>query len=662
MKKLKQKANSFDEQSNDSEENQDPYEIIYAAPRNEEIQSKILEKAQLNAQMARWLVDVEYNQLLWSDGVYEILEIDPRSSGASYDTLLKIVHPEDQYIREEAQKALFETKKPLEITYRLQMADGRIKWINEICSSDFDQHENPIRFYGIIQDITKYKLSENKFLQKEESYKSLISLLPVGIAVYQDRKFTFINPAGAHLLGAKGANEIIGKPVTKFVHPDSIKDFQKKLNEVVHGMASPPFEEKLMRLDGTVVEAEITPVQTHINGTTAVQVIVNDVTKQKKTEQALKKSEEKFRLLTVTLSDIVWTVNSKGTITYVSPYKENVLGYPAETIIKNSLYNLLSPPSVLSCLIEWEEMKSIVQSGIRMEPRKLILETNSKIGEVKWIEVINTAMYDSDDRFIGFSGICQDITSKKKAEHIVEENNRLRKNELHLKEVIATKDKFLSIIAHDLRSPFNSTIGFLELLLTKYDEFNDEERKDHISLISENATTALNLLENLLVWAKSQTGRMAFNPVKQKLAPILNSVKETFQSAINQKDLTFKISIPDGIEILADTNMLGSIFQNLISNAIKYSRKGGTLLLDVQEIQNQIEMIVSDNGIGMGKETKNRLFKVGEEISIPGTSNEKGSGLGLILCKDFIEKHNGSIVVESEIGKGSQFIVRIPQL
>jgi signal transduction histidine kinase len=155
---------------------------------------------------------------------------------------------------------------------------------------------------------------------------------------------------------------------------------------------------------------------------------------------------------------------------------------------------------------------------------------------------------------------------------------------------------------------------------------------------------------------------MAFNPVKQKLAPVLNSVKETFQSALNQKDLTINISIPDQIEIFADSNMLTSIFQNLISNAIKYSRRGGTLLIDVQEIQNQIEIIVSDNGIGMGKETMNRLFKVGEDISIPGTSNEKGSGLGLILCKDFIERHNGNIFVKSEIGKGSQFIVRIPQI
>jgi len=303
-----------------------------------------------------------------------------------------------------------------------------------------------------------------------------------------------------------------------------------------------------------------------------------------------------------------------------------------------------------------------IQSGRKMEPRKIILESISKDEKTKWIEVTNTAMYDSANNFIGFSGIGQDITKRKEVEQILEENKRLRENELHLKELIATKDTFLSIIAHDLRSPFNSIIGFLELLQTKYDEFSDSERKEHINLISENAIITLNLLENLLVWAKSQTGRIAFQPVKQKLIPILNSVKETFNSAINQKGLTLKIFISDDIEIFTDTNMLNSIFQNLISNAIKYSREAGTILINVQKIQNQIEIIVSDNGIGMSKKTIDKLFKIGEGVSIPGTCNEKGSGLGLILCKDFVERHDGTIWVESELGKGSKFIIRIPQI
>lgn len=661
MKKIKQQTYPLIEQSIGVEKNQDPYEIIYADPRNEEIHLQILEKSKLNAQIARWSLDIEYNRLLWSDGVYKILEIDSKKSGASYESFLDVIHPEDRPIKEEAQKALFDAKKPIEITYRLQMNNGRIKWINEICTADLDQNENPTRFYGIIQDITRYKLSEKKFTQIEENYKALITALPSGIAIYQNRKITFINPSGVNLLGAQEANELIGQPVSKFIHSDSLKNFQKKMNDVAHGNAISTFEEKLIRLNGSDLDVEITPVHIIINETPIVQVIVTDISERKKIEQELKKSEEKYRLLTVNLSDISWTINSEGIITYVSPFEENFIGYEAEKIIKDKLFNFLTTSSVISSLIELKELKAILQSGGKMEPRKLILESISQDGETKWKEITSTAIYDSSNCFIGFSGTCQDITNRKKMEEIIEENLRLHENEFRLKEIIATKDKFLSIIAHDLRSPFNSTIDLLELLKSNYDEFSDSERKENLSLISDNAKTTLNLLENLLLWAKSKTGRIAIQPVKQKLLPLLNSINENLNSAINHKRLSFKIFISDDIEVFADTNMLISIIQNLISNAIKYSRQGGSITIKVQEIQKQIEIKVSDNGVGMSKETVRKLFLVGENISIPGTYNEKGSGLGLILCKEFVEKHNGSIIVKSELGIGTEFIIRIPQ-
>lgn len=653
MKKLLHKTGSI------IEENQDPYEIIYADSRNEEIHIKLLKNAQFDAQMARWMQDIEYNQLLWSDGVYEILEINSKKSGASYATFMEVIHPEDRPIKEEAQKALPVTKKPIEITYRLQMSDGRIKWINEICSINYDQNGNPIRFYGIIQDITKYKLSEKVFIEKEENYKALINAFPIGIVTFKHKNITFINPEGTRILGAKQANEVIGQSLMKFVPPDSLKNFQKKMTESANGMAS-SFEEKLIQLNGCVFDAKITPIPIVINDTKAFQVIIQDITVRKKTEQALKKSEEKYRLLAVNLADIIWTINSEGIITYVSPFEENIQGFAAERIIKSKISQFLSPACALSILTEWEEMKSIVQSGVKMGPRKLILDSTSKDEGTKWLEVTNLAIYDSIDNFVGFSGICQNITQKKEAEQIVEENERLHKTELQIKELIATKDKFLAVIAHDLRSPLKSIIGFLDLLNINYDNFNDTERKEHLSLILENSNTLLNLLENLLEWTKSQTGRIAFQPVRQNLMSIFKSINEIFYAAIKHKNIRLQIFISDDIEIFADTNMVISIFQNLISNAIKYSKPEGEIAISVQEIPNQIELIVSDNGIGMSKETINNLFKVGEDISIPGTYNEKGSGLGLILCKDFIDRHHGSISVESEFGKGSKFIIRLP--
>lgn len=654
MKKLTHKT-AVSEPDKKEKELQEPFEIIYADPRDEEIHLKFLNRAQISAHMARWFLDYEYNQLLWSDGIYEILEVDSRKSGASYDTYLDIVHPEDRSIKDSAQKELLATKKPIEISYRLLMKDGRIKWINEICNTDFDKSGNPIRFYGIIQDITRYKLSEEKFKQKEERYKTLIDTLPIGIGIYQNKKMVFVNPAAVRILGATEAHELIEKPIIKMTTPEFINTFRQKMDKVALGETVPSFEEKLFRIDGSVFDAEIIATRINYEGNTAVQIIINDITERKSTEQALIKSEAKFRLLTTNLSDVVWTINSEAEITYISPSVEQLLGYKADEVINSKITKFFTQTSALTCLIKLEEAKSTIIQGRKMEPCKISLEATCKDSTTKWTEISGNVMYDSSDNFIGFSGICQDITERRKAEQI------LHQNENKLKELVATKDKFFSIIAHDLRSPFVSILGFLELLQTQYDDFNDSERKKYISLISENADTTLNLLENLLVWAKTQIGRIAYMPLKQKLLPIVKSVNNTLKSALKLKNITLTIHIPDDIELLADTNMLYTIFQNLISNAIKYSNPGGEVVIRAQNFNENIEIIVSDSGVGMDEEIRNKLFKVEEQVSKPGTSNEKGSGLGLILCKDFIERHNGSIHITSELGKGSQFRIILPQ-
>lgn len=650
MKKLKSKPSTIKPISGIGEK-KEAYEIIYADPRDEEIHLKILKKVQLNAQMARWFLDLEYNQLLWSDGVYEILEIDSKKSGASYDVYMNVIHPEDRSIKESAQKTLFKTKKPIEIVYRLLMNDKRIKWINEICNTDYDNTGSPIRFYGIIQDITKYKLSEEKYIQKEERYKTLIDSLPTGIAIYQNKIISFINPAGIRILGAKNADEITGQPISRILSSNSIKN----LNQIIQEITYFNFEETFVRLDGSIVEVGIEAIRTTYEGTPAVQIIINDLSERKKTERAITKSEEQIRLLTENISEVVWAINPEGSFTYISPSVKDIIGYTSDEALKLEPAKFLTAASVSLCTTKWETVKQALLSGVRIDPSKIILELINKDGSTRWAEVTGNAMYDSANNFNGFSGLCLDISEKMKAEQ------RLTENELQLKELIATKDNFISLIAHDLRSPFNSILGFLELLLTQYDDLNDIERKEYLQLVSDDANKTLILLENLLLWAKSQTGKIAYVHSKQKLLPIIQSVAHTLNYVSNQKNINLDISISNDFEIFGDSNMLTTIFQNLINNAFKYSFQGGTVLIKSHKNQDHIEIIVADNGTGIDKDLITKLFKVEERVSIPGTANEKGSGLGLILCKDFVEKLGGSISVKSELGKGSQFTVRIPQ-
>jgi len=410
MKKMKLNTTDLINPFSSLEKNDDSYEIIYADSRDEEIRLQLLKKAQINTHMARWYYDIDYNQLLWSDGVYGILEIDSTKSGANYETFLNVIHPDDRFIKEETQKSLSIAKHPIEITYRLKMKDGRIKWINEICSADFDQNENPIRFYGIINDITKFKQSESIYLQKEANYKTQIDSFPIAIATYQQGKIIHVNPSGIHIMGAKEENELRGQGLEKFVHNSSLIHFQEKINEVTFRNSSATFEEKLIRFDGSLMNAEITLVHTIEDDNQTIQIIFRDISEQKKTEEALKLSEEKYRLFAILSADVIWTINLEGKVSYVSPFIENCVGYEAKIVIKNIVSKFLSPSSVMSCLIELEEMKSIVLSNMKIEQRKLLLETLGLENNVRWIEVTISSLYDSAYNLIGFSGICRAVT------------------------------------------------------------------------------------------------------------------------------------------------------------------------------------------------------------------------------------------------------------
>ena len=302
MKKLKDKKLSSAESDSSLFQQDESYEIVFANAQDEAINLKFLKKSQISAHMARWFLDHEYNQLIWSDGVFEILELDARKFGANYASFIELVHPDDRDLKNQTQENLKTTFKPLEINYRLQFTDGRIKWINEICNTDFDQEGNPIRSYGTIQDITKYKLTEENFKQKEEQFQSLIESIPTGIALIQEDKFIFINPSGRKILGGNQEVSFKGKEISKIIRSKHKHNFSAKFESVKKGELQPSFEETLIRKDGSVFDAEITLIKIPFLDTSAIQLIVNDITDRKKTEDALQKSEEKFRLLATNLT------------------------------------------------------------------------------------------------------------------------------------------------------------------------------------------------------------------------------------------------------------------------------------------------------------------------------------------------------------------------
>lgn len=228
------------------------------------------------------------------------------------------------------------------------------------------------------------------------------------------------------------------------------------------------------------------------------------------------------------------------------------------------------------------------------------------------------------------------------------------------REAINTKDRFFSIIAHDLRSPFNSILGFGSLLIEHIQDRNYEEIEEYAIHMQRSSQRAFDLLKNLLEWSRSQTGRMEFKPELLDIKSIINEVVELINDSAQQKSITILCDLQHTTILFADRAMLSTILRNLISNAIKFTRQGGKIDISSEFKQNQLMLSISDDGVGINEDVIEKLFRIEESFSTLGTLNEKGTGLGLILCKEFVEKHGGEIWVESQVGKGSKFHFTLP--
>ena len=241
-------------------------------------------------------------------------------------------------------------------------------------------------------------------------------------------------------------------------------------------------------------------------------------------------------------------------------------------------------------------------------------------------------------------------------------NQELEKQAQQLSELNQTKDKFFSVIAHDLRNPFHGLVGLTQVLVEDYDSMDPDKVKKFHNLIYQSAKQGYQLVLNLLEWIRSQTGRISFAPERLDLSKVISDNIKLARSTAQNKNVTLINLVEPGLIIYADYNMIHTVFRNLISNAIKFSNPGGRVFVEGQKEDGQIVVKVKDEGIGMDENTINNLFRLDVAQSSRGTAGESGTGLGLILCKEFVSRHNGQIWVESQKDKGSTFTVILPAI
>jgi PAS domain S-box-containing protein len=371
----------------------------------------------------------------------------------------------------------------------------------------------------------------------------------------------------------------------------------------------------------------------------------------------LRESKAKYQLLTENASDAIWVLNiTTMKFTYVSPAIYQLGGFTVEEALKQDVKEMLSPQSAISIETAIRTHCHDFIQNPRLENHYIdVVQQKCKDGSYIWVELSAKYRYNLHGD-VEIVGVSRNISERKMME------DKLRQSEAQLLELNATKDKFFSIIAHDLRSPFNGFLGLTQIMAENSQNLKMAEVQNISVRMRDSAINLFRLLENLLDWALMQQSLIPFEPKVLELRPIVaESIWMTMEYAKN-KDIEISYTIPDNLAVFADRNMLQTVIRNLVSNALKFTPKEGNVSISAKDSGDRnIEVSVSDTGIGMSQKIIDNLFRIDVRANRKGTDGEYSSGLGLLLCHEFIGKHDGKIWVESEEGKGSVFYFTIPQ-
>jgi len=502
----------------------------------------------------------------------------------------------------------------------------------------------PGLFSTVITDITAKKEVEKKLQDSEQTYRGIIDSMndTVWMIDFEGNLVDFNKPAET-LLGYS-RDELL--EIGLFGIDTSIERHQ--IMELVRSMPRDKvqiFETTHRTKDGRVIPVEVCSSIVNFKGCDMILSIARDIRKRKNAEDAIRQRDEQFKNLIERMPDGVYKSTHDGKFVEVNPAMVSMLGYDNKeemmaVDIKSQLYFEPSDRESMTLMEQMEELG--------------IFRMRKKDGSEIWVEDHGWYITDDQGNVLFHEGILRDVTERKNAEL------KLIRQAAELHELNATKDKFFSIIAHDLKGPFNAILGFTDLLLENYLNLDGEAVEKSLQAISGASRQAYALLENLLMWSRTQTGQVPYVPEKVNLREKINTTLNLLEIQAHNKRITITSEIPGHITITADRNMIGTVIRNILSNAFKFTPVGGRVTISATEAGAFVELSVNDTGVGIPAANLQNIFRIENKTSTLGTEKERGSGLGLILCKEFMEKNGGTIEIISEPGKGTTVNLMFP--
>jgi PAS domain S-box-containing protein len=506
-------------------------------------------------------------------------------------------------------------------------------------------------------DITKSKLEQLERTESEKKYRALFDLSPSPIIIVdlQSRNIIDWNLAALHLLGYTATE--MKKSKLSSLHEKQMYDRTRveiEMQLIRKGRFS--VETVWVEKKGREIPVNLYGGYLELKKKNLVQIYAYDISEKKKADKELLENLEIRTALFEGSRDPMILVDLNEMCRYVNPATTRVFGYELEEVLGRRFPgNMSADEKVFAGWIE----KCRKGAGISN------FETvrKAKSGKEIPVSITISPIKNAKGDLVYLSLIYHDISESKKAEEeLLVANESIKKYAEELKELNANKDKFFSIIAHDLRSPFQGLLGFCNLLNSEYENLNEEESKFIIHNIGESAKNIFALIENLLEWSRVQSGRKEFVPKKVNLyEEVLTAIISQKIQAIN-KEIVLKNLVEENISIRADENMIQTVLRNLISNGIKFTPRDGSVIVSAESKDDMIEVCIQDSGIGIAHDDIPRMFKIEDHFVMQGTEKEPGTGLGLILCKEFVQKNGGTIWVESTPGKGSRFYFTVPKM
>jgi PAS domain S-box-containing protein len=489
--------------------------------------------------------------------------------------------------------------------------------------------------------IEKIK-TEEALLHNELKQKQMISGISDVIAIIRDNEIIeYASPNILRIFGWSPA-EITGKKFENFIHPkNSIKIKNAFISTINKSGDDSPIELDILCKNGQYKTTELNATN-YLNDPVIKGILINfhDISKRK----AIENEAIKLNQAVEHSSAAIIVTDPEANIEYVNPKFVERTGYSLNEVKGKNPRIIQSKQTPVEV---YENLWNTIKSGKEWRGELL---NKSKHGHLFWEMTSISSIKNENGEITNYVAVKENITGLKAQQEAIKEKNKM------LEKINAEKDKFFSIIAHDLRSPFNSLLGLTEVMTQQLKSMTLVQIQQLAQSLNDSASNLYDLISNLLEWATLQRGRTDFEPVEIDIDNTINSCCDTLIDVARLKDISIEFSYDNSIKVWADRNMLKTILRNLVSNAIKFSPRRSKITLKVEKkIEGKIQFSISDHGIGMSKELLDNLFKIDKKTNRQGTENEPSTGLGLLLCRDLIEKHNGKIWAKSTEGKGTTF-------